>query len=94
MEYIVELKNEILDLLKSKLQIDVEDNDADLIIENGLDSINFINMILVLEEHFGIEIPDQFLLLAELNTINKILSIISLCITEQNGDENESINMC
>lgn len=93
MEHIVVIQNEMLELFRSKLQIDVNDIDSDLVIENGLDSINFINMILIIEEYFEIQIPDQFLSLSELNTINNISSIIYSCVSEQNGDENESENI-
>lgn len=47
---------------------------------SGMDSIIFIRIVVALEEAFSIEIPDEFLLITEMNTISKIANIISLTI--------------
>jgi len=43
----------------------------------GMDSITFIRIVVALEEYFDIEIPDEYLLIAEMNTIEKMLKIVS-----------------
>lgn len=42
----------------------------------GLTSIGFIQVIVQIEEEFQVTIPDEFLLLSKLNTVNKIASIV------------------
>jgi acyl carrier protein len=44
--------------------------------ELGMDSISFIQIIVQMEETFGCEIPDSKLLMAEMNTLNKILNTL------------------
>ncbi|BCK01469.1 phosphopantetheine-binding protein [Anaerocolumna chitinilytica] len=44
--------------------------------ELGIDSIAFISIIISLEEEFCIEIPDENLLLSELNTVHKIAELL------------------
>ena len=43
----------------------------------GMDSIIFISVVIALEEEFDIEIPDEKLTLNEMNTIAKIMDVIS-----------------
>lgn len=42
----------------------------------GMDSITFIHIIINLEEEFDIKIPDEYLLLPQLNTLKKMVDII------------------
>lgn len=46
----------------------------------GIDSITFIHIIIALEEELGIEIPDDFLLLPKLNTIKKMVKVLSFLL--------------
>lgn len=55
--------------------IDSIDLDTDLV-EYGLDSINAIELIVRLEEEFEIEVDDDDLLIDNINTLNKLISII------------------
>ena len=43
----------------------------------GLDSITFIRIVVTLEEIFEIEVPDEKLLISEMNTVNKMIDIVS-----------------
>lgn len=43
----------------------------------GMDSITFIRIIVALEEVFNIEIPDEFLFITEMNSIEKIAKVVS-----------------
>lgn len=47
-------------------------------VELGMDSIGFIHLILAIEEEIGRELPDQYLILAEMNTVEKLYNVISL----------------
>ena len=51
----------------------------------GMDSITFIRVIVALEEAFDIEIPDEKLLLTEMNTISKMTEVISAVFDHQNN---------
>lgn len=42
----------------------------------GMDSIAFIQIIVALEEKFNCDIPDNKLLVAEMNTISKIINVL------------------
>ena len=46
-----------------------------------MDSITFIRIVVELEETFNIEIPDEFLLIPEMNTVEKMMNIV-LAATE------------
>ena len=59
----------------------IEDDLSDL----GMDSITFIRIIVALEEAFDIEIPDEKLLLTEMNTISKVVKVISAVLEHQNN---------
>lgn len=54
-----------------------------------MDSIKFINIIITLEEEFDIEIPVEYLLLTEMNTISKIAGVISAVLDNQNKEIGE-----
>ena len=43
----------------------------------GMDSIAFIRIIVALEEALKIEVPDNYLLMNEMNSVNKILSVVN-----------------
>ena len=44
--------------------------------EIGISSIAFIAIIVSLEENFMIEIPDEYLLMSELNSVKKIVEVL------------------
>lgn len=46
----------------------------DDLVEYKLDSVSFIKIIVQIEEAFEIEIPDEYLLFSEMNTIAKMVS--------------------
>ena len=50
-----------------------------------MDSITFIRVVVALEEAFDIEIPDEKLLLTEMNTISKMTEVISAVFDHQNN---------
>lgn len=69
---IIEIVNENVENLK----LTSDKYDADLS-QLGMDSIKFITIVIAFEEAFGIEIPDEYLLITELGTINKMKSVVS-----------------
>lgn len=68
----------ILNILNGfdNLIITNEDVDANLN-DLGMDSVMFIQIIVALEEAFECEIPDEKLMIPEMNTVNKIFNVLS-----------------
>ncbi len=79
-------REEILEIVNSvqDMEVTVDQCDDDLL-ELGLDSIKFIQIIVSLEEAFECEIPDEKLLLTEMNSVNKMLEVLQLAVSE--GDK-------
>lgn len=77
-ENVLEFVNSIQDLEVSEDQCD------DNLLELGVDSIKFIQIIVSLEETFECEIPDEKLLFTEMNSVNKMLEVIQLAVNERN----------
>ena len=75
-ERILEIVNSVQDM---EVTVDQCDND---LLELGLDSIKFIQIIVWLEEAFECEIPDEKLLLTEMNSVNKMLEVLQLAVSE------------
>lgn len=75
-ERILEIVNSVQDM-----EVTVDQCDDDLL-ELGLDSIKFIQIIVSLEETFECEIPDEKLLLTEMNSVNKMFEVLQLAVSE------------
>ena len=52
--------------------------DDDNLIQNGMNSIDFIRIVVMLEEIFSIEVPDDKLLLENFSSIDQITNTIEL----------------
>ncbi len=77
MELVERIKNIISTVLKvDKEKIDEISQDETLN-RVGVDSVNFIEIVVSLEEEFNIAFEDDELLLQNLNTINKLQTIIA-----------------
>lgn len=83
-EKILEIVNSVQDM---EVTVDQCDND---LLELGVDSIKFIQIIVSLEEAFECEIPDEKLLLTEMNSVNKMLEVLQLAVSESNKSVLES----
>ena len=71
-------KEKIIKIISStikNIQITPEQYDQDLQ-KLGMDSIKFIHTIVLLEKEFECEIPDEKLLMSEMGTIEKIMSVL------------------
>lgn len=84
-------KEKILEIVNSAqdMEVTVDQCDNDLL-ELGVDSIKFIQIIVSLEEAFECEIPDEKLLLTEMNSVNKMLEVLQLAVSESNKSVLES----
>lgn len=77
MELAERIENIILTVLKIEPEIIKELSPDETLNRIGVDSVNFIEIVISLEEEFNIAFEDDELLLHNLNTINKLKSIIS-----------------
>lgn len=82
----LEIKNRIVNIINLILEDNrLSEDSMDVELEPyGFDSIKFVAMIVALEEEFQIEIPDKYLLYTEMNTVNKILHVVSSLVECQN----------
>jgi len=51
--------------------------------ELGMDSITFIQIVVALEEEFECEIPDEKLLVTEMDTVQKMLDVLQSIYANQ-----------
>ena len=83
------MREDILDKVLKVLNANLENTEItfeqteDDLSTLGMDSITFIRIIVALEEAFDIEIPDEKLLLSEMNTISKMMAVISDALDEK-----------
>ncbi|MDR3046757.1 MAG: phosphopantetheine-binding protein [Bacteroidales bacterium] len=76
------IKKKIIEIINENINnsnIMLEQTNEDLS-QLGMDSITFIHIVVALEEAFNIEMPDELLLVTEMNTVEKITNIISSAI--------------
>ncbi len=67
------MTNEIINVLNEILSLNNTNFDVEEDLSNyGLTSMNLVSIVVDLEEKFNIEFPDEFLIIDNLNTINKI----------------------
>lgn len=69
---IINIINEVM----NKEFVTINDENGNLI-ERGMDSVCFIQMVIALESEFDCEIPDEKIMFNSMNTINKITDVIS-----------------
>lgn len=53
--------------------------------ELGMDSISFIQIIVALEEEFECEIPDEKLLITEMDTVQKMIDVLQALYDDQSN---------
>ena len=81
--------SQIINSILIDVKLTQKEYDTDLI-PLGLDSILFIQLIVELEEYYKCEIPEYYLHLTQMNTINKIYNILIKTMTR---DKNAQISL-
>ena len=85
------MREDILDKVLKVLNANLENTEItfeqteDDLSALGMDSIVFIRVIVAFEEAFDIEIPDEYLLITEMNTLSKMTDVISTVLDHQNS---------
>lgn len=70
---------QIVNLNIESEELGIEQIDVDLSLI-GMSSIDFIRIVVALEEEFECQIPDSKLLISELNTVLKMYQVIIQCM--------------
>ena len=74
------IKQEVIELISELFKDKGFDIDiieyVDLIDDLGMDSITFISIVVEVEAHFDIEVPDDMLLLENFKCVDDIVSVI------------------
>lgn len=72
------IQEKILEIINDKIENGVSKNQVDDDLSQlGMDSLKFISIVVTLEENFDIEVPDEYLLMTEMNTVRKMVKIVS-----------------
>lgn len=67
------LKKKLSELIENEINFDANEN----LFDKGLTSIQFIQLLAFLEESFSINISDAELIFSNLDTINKLITVIN-----------------
>jgi acyl carrier protein len=66
---------------ENKLKLAVANDDTDFVIDLNMDSIDMVDIVIRVENQFGIEIKNETI--AKLNTIGKCLDVIQARLLEK-----------
>lgn len=88
------MKEQVCSIVRNLLTLDesVLLNDDQSLEELGLDSMLFIEIVVELETVFNVEIPDDYLVIASLNTVNKLVEALMVAtpiVQEPNDNEGD-----
>ncbi len=83
-------KDEVCKIISSVLGVEIEQvknmNENEDLVALGMNSIQFISVVVALEETFEIEYPDEYLLITQSNTLNKLVGIVSDALEKKNKE--------
>ena len=67
----------VLDVINKSESLEINENQIETNLSDmGMDSINFIQIIVGLEDAFDCEIPDSKLLITEMDTVQKMFDVL------------------
>lgn len=90
MSDIIYIQKKILEVVNANIEnekinlVQFEDDLSQL----GMESIMFITIVVEIEEMFKIEIPDEYLLISEMNTITKMAEVVKETIAIKELNQN------
>jgi acyl carrier protein len=89
--YLIEIIKEVISQTIPEIELSNE-NLEDNLQQLGMNSFEFIRIVVLLEEKFGVEIPDEYLLISQMNTIKQIYYVLIKILNVRLGESyNESI---
>lgn len=68
-------------IIMDNLGYEIGDADADLLIDNQVDSISFVELLVEIESVLNIVIPDQYLSMENFSTLNRIIETLGTVIS-------------
>jgi|SRR5689334_12986277 len=71
-----DLLNEIQDLIAGKLLLEVSSPDEDLLAAGVLDSLSLIQLLVGLEQHFGIRIPLEEMQIEDVRSVRALAHLV------------------
>jgi acyl carrier protein len=77
------MKKAIYDVIKQNISNSTDVNDDTVLVEIGIDSVEFITMIIALEEEFNIRFEDMQLVYDNYRTIGQLVSVVQQVIEKQ-----------
>ena len=90
----IEIKNRIITILSQLFAESGVDTDileyVDLVDDLGMDSINFISLIIELEAEFDVQIPDEWLLMEKFRTYTLIYDAVEYLLSEKEVSGNNA----
>lgn len=83
------IQNKILEVINGTIDSILSENQLDEDLSQfGMDSLKFISTVVILEESFDIQVPDEYLLPTEMNTVRKIDKVVSEALAFKNNTLN------
>ena len=91
------IKQEVIELISELFKDKGFDIDiieyVDLIDDLGMDSITFISIVVEVEAHFKIEVPDDMLLLENFKCVDDIVSVIENELSKKSAGAEDTENV-
>lgn len=82
-----EIKERVFQIIKSSFpsidDFNINDSNLDLVKNLGMDSLTFVEMIILIEEEFNIEIPFEILVINNFNNIDSIANVVKKALIDQ-----------
>lgn len=76
-EHHLDIKERVFKIVGSILSVDLNETNINVNLQNiGMDSIGYVNLVVELENSFGIEIPDEEFSISRMNTLKQIVCIV------------------
>lgn len=87
MPEIVSLRRRIGTIFREKLNLVVPSDDTDLFATGGLDSLSFVELLVVIEREYGVKVSLEDLELENFRSIDSIAGFIAGRLERQGGEE-------
>lgn len=72
----LKIKNYIREIICELLEMYENFDENENLVELGMESVKFVELILQIEEHFNVQIPDEKLNFVDMNTLKNIVSVV------------------
>ncbi len=77
-----EIRDKIYELLDEVGAVEI-DGDGNKVLISDMDSIQLISLVVEIEECFGIEIPDEYLVTEFFESVEHVIDIVQQLMNEQ-----------